>query len=102
MTTSDDDRYIYESPDGGKTVTRRLFGSNTKEIINDIDIDINDAILVNSASVSYDDDGKMTSVRVNNKELWDIPVDLYSEKVKTLLSVDILQQLKKSIYGKQE
>ena len=107
MTQKDDDKYIYESPDGGKTVTRRLFGSNIKESLNDIDIDINDVILMNgidysSGSISYDADGKVTSVRVDNKELWDIPVDLYSTKVRTLLAVDILQQLKKLVYDKQE
>ena len=26
-------KYIYESPDGGKTVTRRKFGESTKELI---------------------------------------------------------------------
>jgi hypothetical protein len=31
MSDTDDTRYIYESPDGGKTVTRREFGSLTKE-----------------------------------------------------------------------
>ena len=32
MTKSSNDIYIYESPDGGKTVTRRGFGEDAKEI----------------------------------------------------------------------
>ena len=74
----------------------------------DVDIDINDAILIKGigysyASISYDKGDKITSVRrIENKELWDIPVDLYSTKVKNLLAVDILQQLKKIIYDKKE
>ena len=95
----DVDKYIYESPDRGNNITRRPFGSQEKENISDIDIDVNHAILINSMSSI---DGTMPSVRLNNKELWDIPVDLYSTKVKTMLSEDILQQLEKMINGSKE
>ena len=105
MTRQDEDKYIYESPDVGKTVTRRLFGSNIRELINDVDIDINDAILMHvgysSGPITFNKDGSI-SVFKDDKELWDIPVDLHSTKVRTLLSVDILQQLKKLVYDKQE
>ena len=101
MTQANNDKYIYESPDGGKTGTRRLFGSNIRELMNDADIDINDAILINvgysSGPITFNKDGSI-SVFKDDKELWDIPVDLHSTKVRTLLSVDILQQLKKLIY----
>lgn len=104
MTQANNDKYIYESPDGGKTVTRRLFGSNIRELINDVDIDINDAILMHvgysSGPITFNKDGSI--VFKDDKELWDIPVDLHSTKVRTLLAVDILQQLKKLVYDKQE
>ena len=34
-----DDAYIYESPDGGKTVTRRKFGDTVKETVVTTEID---------------------------------------------------------------
>ena len=34
-----DDSYIYESPDGGKTVTRRKFGDTVKETVVTTEID---------------------------------------------------------------
>jgi len=33
MTSKEKEKYIYESPDGGKTVTRRKFGSMEKELL---------------------------------------------------------------------
>ena len=100
MTQKDEDKYIYESPDGGKTVTRRLFGNNIRESLNDVDIDINDTILMHvgysSDPITFNKDGSI--ILKDDKELWDIPVDLHSTKVKTLLAVDILQQLKKIVY----
>ena len=35
------DKYIYESPDGGKTIYRRKFGEDEKEIVYYKDIDLN-------------------------------------------------------------
>jgi hypothetical protein len=32
VTKSDEDAYVYESPDGGKTMTRRRFSDSAKEV----------------------------------------------------------------------
>lgn len=102
--------YVYESPDGGKTVTRRRAGDLNREIISkSIDIDISDVILIEHVKnkrdpqkeLFEDENGSVHGEYFTDIDAWVIMPNLHDPHVKRLLGTDVLQQLKKTL-GKRK
>lgn len=91
-------RWIYESSDGGITVTRRQLGSNKKEIVPSLlDIDISDVILIENVkkhiinNISLDDEIKNSDTN-HLEDLFDgLPRNVDNSK----LGIDIIEKVVK-------
>ena len=94
--------YIYESPDGGKTVTRRKFGSTVKETIQSADEVIEELFSGSDAVTTLSEakiDATFNSIReslknVHTRANWtaDYTMSKHVSKAETLL-----EQLEKDI-----
>ena len=94
--------YIYESPDGGKTVTRRKFGSTVKETIQSADEVIEELFSGSDAVTTLSEaqiDATLNSIReslknVHTRANWtaDYTMSKHVSKAETLL-----EQLEKDI-----
>lgn len=99
LLTHKDKKYIYESPDGGKTLTRRLIGDTNKEILSkSVDIDISDVILIEHVkNIKSKQADLFEEDLFTDFEGWEILPNLHDPQVKRLLGTDVLQQLKKAL-----
>ena len=107
MTDKTRVEYIYESPDGGKTVTRRKFGERKKETIQSADevlADLFDGEPAVSTLTEDQIENKFSSIRGNLKEAqlrakWtqDYTMAKYVSK-----SVELLEQLERDIITASE
>jgi hypothetical protein len=91
------EKYIYESPDGGKTVYRRSIGDTKKERVYDYNTyqgDINYEIILKRAYAEPCEQYELELESKDQDHIWIIDLDLMNPEVKRKISIDTIQRIK--------